>query len=299
MAKTLGAELLPTGSLRLGGRGQVSELPGYAEGAWWVQDAAARMLAPETGAWVLDLCAAPGGKTLQLAEIGAKVTALDISGPRMARLAENLARGGLSAETVVADALHWEPETPFDAILLDAPCSATGTIRRHPYLPFVKDGLDAAELARLKEQLIDRACEMLRHGGVIVFCTCSLLWKEGEGQLAAMLERHSDLVLDPQDPPDVEPEWQARLSRFAPAASGFVAQPEPRSIGSFARGRQLVAGRFLFAGFLIEGAERSLWDLPMPDPEFEAELHDFLWLDDLAALGDTAARSRAQVWTFD
>ena len=104
----------------------------------------------------------------------------------------------------------WESETPFDAILLDAPCSATGTIRRHPDLPSVKDGLDAAELARLQEQLIDRACEMLRPGRVMVFCTRSLLWEEGEGHLAAMLERYSDLVRDPQDPPGVEPEWQAR-----------------------------------------------------------------------------------------
>ena len=139
-------EVLPTGSLRLTEAGQVSALPGYAEGAWWVQDAAAalpvRLLDPQPGERVLDLCAAPGGKTLQLAAAGAEVTALDISGPRLARLRENLARTGLTAEVVVADALHWQPDAPFDAVLLDAPCSATGTIRRHPDLPFVKDGSD-------------------------------------------------------------------------------------------------------------------------------------------------------------
>lgn len=133
---------LPTGSLRLAEPGQVSALPGYASGDWWVQDAAAALavplLKPQPGEAVLDLCAAPGGKTLQLAAAGARVTALDISGPRLARLAENLARTGLAAQMVVADALHWQADASFDAILLDAPCSATGTIRRHPELPFLK-----------------------------------------------------------------------------------------------------------------------------------------------------------------
>ncbi len=148
-AKTVPAgETLPTGSLRLAEAGQITALPGYAEGEWWVQDAAAalpvRLLAPQPGERVLDLCAAPGGKTLQLAAAGADVTALDISGPRLGRLRENLARTGLSAEVVVADALHWQAPAPFDAVLLDAPCSATGTIRRHPDLPFVKDGSELA-----------------------------------------------------------------------------------------------------------------------------------------------------------
>ncbi|HLQ19698.1 MAG TPA: transcription antitermination factor NusB, partial [Tabrizicola sp.] len=137
-------ELLPTGSLRLRSPGQLSTLPGYTTGGWWVQDAAAalpaQLLQPKPGERILDLCAAPGGKTLQLAASGAHVTALDISAPRMARVQANLARTNLNATLITADALHWQPEALFDAILLDAPCSATGTIRRHPDLPFVKDG---------------------------------------------------------------------------------------------------------------------------------------------------------------
>ena len=193
-------ELLPTGSLRLIAPGQVSTLPGYAEGGWWVQDAAAampaRMLGAGPGERVLDLCAAPGGKTLQLASAGAKVTALDISGPRMARLEANLKRTGLQADCVVADALQWQPEAPFDAILLDAPCSATGTIRRHPDLPFVKDGSEVAGLAALQSALIDRALGWLKPGGRLVFATCSLLAEEGEAQLVAALSRHPGLMVE-------------------------------------------------------------------------------------------------------
>ncbi|MDE3238099.1 MAG: RsmB/NOP family class I SAM-dependent RNA methyltransferase [Paracoccaceae bacterium] len=211
LAETLGAEVLPTGSLRLPG-GQVSALPGYAEGAWWVQDAAAalpaRLLAPVAGERILDMCAAPGGKTLQLAAAGAKVTALDLSGPRMARVNENLARCGLAAETVVADALHWQGG-PFDAVLLDAPCSATGTIRRHPDLPFVKDGSEVAELSALQARLIDRAVALLKPGGRMVVCTCSLLPEEGEAQLAAALARHPGLALEDVLPPGVPEAWRA------------------------------------------------------------------------------------------
>ena len=168
LAKQLNAEVLPTGSLRLRDAGQVSALPGYAEGWWWVQDAAAampaRILAAAPGERVLDLCAAPGGKTLQLAGDGAEVTALDISERRMALVEENLARTRLTAATVVADALDWTPDAPFDAILLDAPCSATGTIRRHPDLPHAKDGGDFPGLFELQLKLIDRALEMLKPG---------------------------------------------------------------------------------------------------------------------------------------
>lgn len=203
--------LLPTGSLRLASPGQVSTLPGYAEGGWWVQDAAAalpaRLLAVQPGERVLDLCAAPGGKTLQMAAAGALVTALDISGPRMARVAANLARTGLTAELVVADALVWEPEAAFDAILLDAPCSATGTVRRHPDLPFVKDGSEVAVLVALQAQLLDRALGWLRPGGRLVFATCSLLPEEGEGQLAAALARHPGLSVEPGELAGVEPGW--------------------------------------------------------------------------------------------
>ena len=204
-------ELLPTGSLRLRNPGQLSTLPGYAEGGWWVQDAAAalpaRLLQPQPGERVLDLCAAPGGKTLQLAAAGADVTALDISAPRMARVEANLARTGLTAMLVTADALHWQPEAPFDAILLDAPCSATGTIRRHPDLPFVKDGSELPSLTALQSQLIDRALGWLKPGGRLVFSTCSLFPEEGEAQLAAALSRHPGVTVDRPDLPGVDPTW--------------------------------------------------------------------------------------------
>ncbi len=170
-----GLELLPTGSFRLASAGQVSALPGYAEGDWWVQDAAAalamRLLDPQPGEKLLDLCAAPGGKTLQAAAAGASVTALDISGPRLRRLQDNLARTGLTAGVVTADALHWTPPEPFPAILLDAPCSASGTLRRHPDLPFVKDGGDLTALTDLQARLLDRALGLLAPGGRLVFCT--------------------------------------------------------------------------------------------------------------------------------
>jgi len=195
LVDALGAESLPTDSLRLPGRPQISAMPGYATGDWWAQDAAAalpaRLIPALKGKRVLDLCAAPGGKTLQLAAAGAEVTALDIRDHRMARLAENLARTGLTAETVVADALHWTPARPFDAILIDAPCSATGTIRRHPDLPhrFPARGIELAPLTALQAQLLDRAAGWLAPGGLLVFCTCSLFRAEGEDQAKAFLTR--------------------------------------------------------------------------------------------------------------
>lgn len=131
--------------------------------------------------------------------------ALDISGPRLARLQDNLARTGLQAQVVAADALHWQPEAPFDAILLDAPCSATGTIRRHPDLPFVKDGSELAELIPLQAALLDRALGWLAPGGRLVFCTCSLLPEEGEEQLAAALARHPGLKVEPAALPGSNP----------------------------------------------------------------------------------------------
>ncbi len=207
-----GGVRLPNGTLRLPDAGRaVTALPGYDGGGWWVQDAAASMavplLDPRPGEAVLDLCAAPGGKTMQLAAAGAVVTAVDASAARMARLEENLARTGLTARTVVADALDWAPEGPQAAILLDAPCSATGTIRRHPELPWIRDGSEVAGLVELQARLLDRALGWLAPGGRLVFATCSLLPAEGEDQLAAVLERHPGLVVERPTLPWVEPGW--------------------------------------------------------------------------------------------
>lgn len=205
-------EALPTGSYRLPAGTQVSALPGYAAGAWWVQDAAAamavRVLDPQPGERIADLCAAPGGKTMQLAAAGAEVTAIDISEARLARVAENLARCGLSARLVAADALAWRPEAALDAVLLDAPCSATGTIRRHPELPLIRDGSGLQALADLQARLIDHALSLLKPGGRLVFATCSLLPLEGEDQLAAALTRHPGLVAEPGPGLGIEPGWR-------------------------------------------------------------------------------------------
>jgi 16S rRNA (cytosine967-C5)-methyltransferase len=194
LAEALGAEVLPTGSLRLRDRPQISALPGFAEGQWWAQDAAAalpvRLIPDPAGKRILDVCAAPGGKTLHLAAASAQVTALDVSKRRMERLAENLARTGLTAETVVADALTWQPEAAYDAVLLDAPCSATGTLRRHPDLSWRRGGIDLAALTGLQSKLLDRAAEWVVPGGFLVFCTCSLVKAEGEDQAQAFLRRH-------------------------------------------------------------------------------------------------------------
>jgi 16S rRNA (cytosine967-C5)-methyltransferase len=206
--------MVPTGSLRLDAAGQVSALPGYAQGAWWVQDAAAalpvRGLGDVAGARVLDLCAAPGGKTLQLAAAGARVTAVDISEARLGRVRENLARTGLDAEIVAADALAYEGG-PFEAILLDAPCSATGTIRRHPDLPHAKAGSDIGGLIALQAALLDHALTLLAPGGRLVFCTCSLIPDEGEVQVLEALERHPGLAVVPGafDGPGVDPAWSS------------------------------------------------------------------------------------------
>lgn len=211
LAADLGATLLPTGSLRLSARAQVSALSGYDKGAWWVQDAAAalpaRLLADVAGRPVLDLCAAPGGKTLQLAAAGGRLTALDTSEPRLARLRANLARTGLAADIVAADATTWQPSEPFDAILLDAPCSASGTLRRHPDLAFLPR--DLAPLAALQATLLDRAWNWLAPGGSLVFCTCSLFPEEGERQLARFLAGHPDATVIAPDARrlGLDPDW--------------------------------------------------------------------------------------------
>ena len=199
-AARLRGRVLATGTVRLIAHGPVSLLPGYAEGAWWVQDAAAalpaRLLGDVTGRRVADLCAAPGGKTAQLAAAGARVTAVDRSPARLARLRENLARLGLAAETVEADALEWQAE-PFDAVLLDAPCSSTGTIRRHPDIPWLKREADLAAMTVLQARLLDRAVALTRPGGTLVYCTCSLEPEECEGQVSALLARTPGLVRCP------------------------------------------------------------------------------------------------------
>ncbi|WP_171234811.1 RsmB/NOP family class I SAM-dependent RNA methyltransferase [Ruegeria sp. HKCCA6837] len=191
-------DVLATGSFRLQDAGQVSTLPGYKAGDWWVQDAAAalpvRVLAPKAGENVLDLCAAPGGKTMQLAVAGADVTALDVSEARMERVRENLQRTGLTAKVIVGDAL--EHEGQYDAILLDAPCSATGTIRRHPDLPFAKDGSEFGGLIELQTQMLAHAWGLLKPGGRLVYCTCSLLPDEGEVQIEEALEMYPDMSVD-------------------------------------------------------------------------------------------------------
>jgi 16S rRNA (cytosine967-C5)-methyltransferase len=206
-AERLGATPLPTGSLRLTADGPpIPALPGFSEAAWWVQDAAAaipaRLLGVSEGERVLDLCAAPGGKTMQLASRGAAVTALDRSAPRLERLRENLARLGLTAEIAIADATTYAAE-PFDAVLLDAPCSATGTIRRHPDVAWSKAEADLVRLAELQARLLDRAAELVRPGGRLVYCTCSLEREEGEAQIAAFLAREPRFGRVPVRPEEV------------------------------------------------------------------------------------------------
>lgn len=196
LAEKLEGILLPTGTVRVTGAGAVTQLPGYDEGDWWVQDAAAsipaKLLGDVRGKRVADLCAAPGGKTLQLANAGANVVAVDRSSSRLKRLRQNLGRVKLAAEIEVADAATWEA-APFDAILLDAPCSATGTIRRHPDILWQKQPEDLAQVTKLQARLLDNAVKLLKPGGLLVYSTCSLEPEEGEQQIETLLSRTSDL----------------------------------------------------------------------------------------------------------
>jgi 16S rRNA (cytosine967-C5)-methyltransferase len=225
LARALAAELLPTGSLRLSGRPQVSALPGFDEGRWWVQDAAAampaRLAGPVAGLRVLDLCAAPGGKTLQFASAGAAVTALDASEARLARLRENLGRTRLTAEIVTADALTWEAPAAYDVVMLDAPCSATGTIRRHPDLPYLRSGRELGPLIGLQADLLRRTWSWVLPGGRLVYAVCSLLPAEGEAQLARFLAEMPDASVAPPDPAALGIE-----SGWVDAAGGLRLRPD-------------------------------------------------------------------------
>jgi 16S rRNA (cytosine967-C5)-methyltransferase len=200
-AERLGGVVLPTGSVRLAAGGRIEDLPGYSDGEWWVQDAAAalpaRLLGEVQGRTVADLCAAPGGKTAQLASAGATVTAVDQSGARLGRLRSNLERLHLTADLVEADAATWDPGRTFDAVLLDAPCTATGTIRRHPDILRLKRPEDIPALAKLQSSLLDAAARLVGPGGTLVYCTCSLEPEEGPEQVARLLARESSMVRAP------------------------------------------------------------------------------------------------------
>lgn len=206
-AREAGGALLPTGSVRLPAGVDVTGLPGFADGRFWVQDAAAalpaRLFGDLAGKDAVDLCAAPGGKTMQLAASGANVVAVDISGSRLKRVLENLERTRLSAKTVKADIREWTPDSPVDAVLLDAPCSATGVIRRHPDVLRLKSEESLGALCALQASLIDRAAAMLKDGGTLVYCVCSMQPEEGEKQAQAALERLPQLERAPIAPDEV------------------------------------------------------------------------------------------------
>ncbi len=193
-AARLGGTVVLNGGVRVPASGAVEALAGFREGAWWVQDATAQLpvrLFGDVAGWnVADLCAAPGGKTLQLAARGAKVTALDVSEARMRRLSANLVRTRLVAETVVADATDWDGGRPFDAVLVDAPCTATGTIRRRPDIPWQRTAGDVRALNPLQDSLLDSALRLVRPGGLVVYTVCSLEPEEGGNRVQALLGRN-------------------------------------------------------------------------------------------------------------
>ncbi len=205
-ATRLGGRVLPTGSVRTIAHGTVTALPGFAEGAWWVQDAAAalpaRLFGNVAGLHIADLCAAPGGKAAQLAAAGARVTAVDRAPARLARLQDNLSRLSLAAELICANVAEWQAK-PFDAVLLDAPCSSTGTIRRHPDVPWLKQPSDIAKLAALQRRLIERAAALTKPGGTLVYCSCSLEPEEGEDVIANLLAQEPNVQRVPIAPSEV------------------------------------------------------------------------------------------------
>jgi len=200
-AERLKGRVLPTGSVRLPKSGHVPSMEGFARGAWWVQDAAsalpARLLGNVEGLDVVDLAAAPGGKTLQLAAAGARVTAIDRSRERLERLFENLERAKLAADTYVADARYWCPKTPVDAVLLDTPCSATGTARRRPDVVWSKTPEAVASLTQAQDAILANAAAMVKPGGRLVYACCSLQPEEGPKRIKAFLRRHKDWQRQP------------------------------------------------------------------------------------------------------
>ncbi len=204
-ADRVGASLLPTGSLRLVSHRPIGELPGYAEGAWWVQDAAAalpaKLLDVRPGTKIADLCSAPGGKAAQLAARGARVVAIDRSAERLKLLTANFQRLRLEAEIVVADVLALG--ITFDAVLLDAPCSGTGTIRRHPDIAWTKKPSDIGKLVAIQSRMLNKAFELVKPGGGIVYCVCSIEPEEGEEQIASLLRRNPDVARSPIRPEEV------------------------------------------------------------------------------------------------
>ncbi len=205
--------VLPTGTLRRAAGGALTTLPGYAEGAWWVQDAAAalpaKLFGDIAGREVIDLCAAPGGKTAQLVTAGARVTAVDRSSRRLERLVANLHRLDLPVETVGADALIWRPPHPVEAVLLDAPCSTTGAIRRHPDVPHLKSPEDVVRLSAVQENLLRAAIDMLKPGGTLIYCTCSLEPEEGRERVESLLYAGAPIERREIEPGEIgaEPEW--------------------------------------------------------------------------------------------
>jgi 16S rRNA (cytosine967-C5)-methyltransferase len=206
-ATRLHGEVLPTGTVRTLLQGSVTMLPGFAEGQWWVQDAAAalpvRLFGDVAGKAIADLCAAPGGKTAQLVQAGAQVTAIDRSPNRVARLRDNFARLALEAQTVVADATEWQTDDQFDGVLVDAPCASTGTIRRHPDVAWLRQELDIGALMALQKRLLQRAAALLKPGGTLVYCTCSLEPEEGEQAIAALLAAESGMRRAPVEASEV------------------------------------------------------------------------------------------------
>ncbi len=205
----LQAELLPTGSLRVPKSGRIEEITGYDSGAWWVQDAVAalpaKLFGNIEGKTVADLCAAPGGKTAQLASLGAHVIALDRSARRLIRFRENIERLGLQdkVETEAADAAVWRPKELLDAILLDAPCTASGTLRKSPDVAWIKDKADLKSLVDLQKRLLENAATMLNENGILIYCTCSLFKDEGENQIQNFLENNKDFSRVPITPPEI------------------------------------------------------------------------------------------------